>query len=123
MRSYSSAVMLCWASNCGVTATGSGTTAEEAVVITVASIVARDSRAVRWANVESRAIANADCGRTRSRCGRRSRLMTMRLRGAGAVGADAKAVRYFESASPRPGWRNWQTQRTQNRLIQKSNPL
>ena len=43
MRSYSSAVMLCWASNCGVTATGSGTTAEEAVVITVASIVARDS--------------------------------------------------------------------------------
>ena len=35
--------MLCWASNCGVTATGEGTTAEEAVVITVAFIVARYS--------------------------------------------------------------------------------
>jgi hypothetical protein len=32
--------MLCCASNCGVTATGEGTTAEDAVVITVASIVA-----------------------------------------------------------------------------------
>ena len=41
MRLYSSAVMLCWASNCGVTATGEGTTAEEAGFITVASIVAR----------------------------------------------------------------------------------
>jgi hypothetical protein len=45
MRLYSSAVMLCWASNCGVTETGDGTTAEEAVVITVAFIVARDCRA------------------------------------------------------------------------------
>ena len=35
--------MLCWASNSGVTETGSGTTAEEAVVITIASIVARYS--------------------------------------------------------------------------------
>ena len=43
MRSYSSAVMLCWASNCGVTVAGSGTTAEEAAVITVASIVAWES--------------------------------------------------------------------------------
>src|SRR6266568_205983 len=42
MRLYSSAVMLCCASNSGVTATGSGTTAEEAVVITIASIVAWD---------------------------------------------------------------------------------
>src|ERR1700734_4151546 len=40
MRSYSGAVMLCWASNCGVMVIGSGTTAEDAVVITVASIVA-----------------------------------------------------------------------------------
>src|ERR1035438_7400821 len=44
MRPYSSAVILCEASNCGDTATGSGTSTEEAVVITVASIVARDSR-------------------------------------------------------------------------------
>src|SRR5580658_6135500 len=44
MRSYSSAVMLCAASTCGVTATGEGTTAEEAGVITVASIVARSLR-------------------------------------------------------------------------------
>src|ERR1035437_4811336 len=43
MRVYSSAVMLCWASNSGVTATGSGTSAEEAGVITIASIVARDA--------------------------------------------------------------------------------
>ena len=42
---YSSAVMLCEASNCGVTATGSGTTTEEAVVITIAFIVARR---LRW---------------------------------------------------------------------------
>ena len=50
MRSYSSAVMLCAASNCGVTEAGSGTTAEGAVVITVAFIVARDqqSSATRW---------------------------------------------------------------------------
>src|SRR3974377_1781933 len=41
IRSYSSAVMLCWASNCGVTETGSGTTAEETFVIAVNSIVAR----------------------------------------------------------------------------------
>ena len=34
--------MLCCANNSGVTATGSGTTAEEAVVITIASIVAWD---------------------------------------------------------------------------------
>ena len=41
MRLYSSAVMLCWANNCGVTATGEGIAcAEEAVVITDASIVA-----------------------------------------------------------------------------------
>jgi hypothetical protein len=40
MRSYSSAVMLCWASNCGVTVVGSGTTAEELLVIVDASIVA-----------------------------------------------------------------------------------
>src|SRR5579862_8658577 len=45
MRSYSSAVMLCWASNCGVMVVGSGTTAEDAVVITVAFIVAWR---VRW---------------------------------------------------------------------------
>ena len=43
MRLYSSAVMLCWASNCGVTATGEGTGADEAMFITVASIVARHS--------------------------------------------------------------------------------
>src|ERR1035441_7166611 len=43
MRLYSSAVILCWASSSGVTATGSGTTAEEAVVITIASIVAWQS--------------------------------------------------------------------------------
>jgi hypothetical protein len=41
MRLYSSAVMLCWASNAGVISTGSGTTAEDAVVITIALIVAR----------------------------------------------------------------------------------
>src|SRR5208283_1173162 len=46
MRLYSSAVMLCEASNGGVTVTGSGTT-EEAVVITVASIVARRLRCGR----------------------------------------------------------------------------
>lgn len=40
MRLYSSAVMLCAASNSGVMSTGSGTTAEEAVVITIAFIVA-----------------------------------------------------------------------------------
>jgi hypothetical protein len=41
MRLYSSAVMLCCASNCGVTVTGSGTTAEEALVIADASILAQ----------------------------------------------------------------------------------
>ena len=46
--------MLCEASNCGDTATGSGTSTEEAVVITVASIVARDSGDERrWRDVES----------------------------------------------------------------------
>src|ERR1035441_8403637 len=43
MRLYSFAVMPCVESNCGVTATGEGTTAEEALVITDASIVAWDS--------------------------------------------------------------------------------
>ena len=47
-------VMLCWASNSGVTVTGSGTTAEEAVVITVMSIVAWDRTQHGWkAIVES----------------------------------------------------------------------
>src|ERR1035437_479818 len=46
MRLYSSDVMACWANNSGVTATGSGMTAEEAVVITIASIVARHSHSV-----------------------------------------------------------------------------
>src|ERR1700722_3491839 len=44
MRSYSSAVILCWASNCGVTVVGAGTTAEEVLVIVNASIVAWESR-------------------------------------------------------------------------------
>src|SRR5208337_2520200 len=44
MRSYSCAVMPCWASNCGVTVVGSGTTAEESLVIVDASIVAWESR-------------------------------------------------------------------------------
>ena len=43
MRSYSSAVMPCCASNCGVTVVGSGTTAEEVLVIVDASIVAWQS--------------------------------------------------------------------------------
>ncbi len=42
MRSYSSGVMLCWASNSGVTTTGSGTAADVAwLVIAYATIVAR----------------------------------------------------------------------------------
>jgi hypothetical protein len=36
-------VILCWASNCGVTSTGEGMAVGDAMVITVASIVARDS--------------------------------------------------------------------------------
>src|ERR1035438_675286 len=44
MRSYSSAVMLCCARSSGVIATGSGTTAEEAGVITIAFIVAWDTQ-------------------------------------------------------------------------------
>src|ERR1019366_2277604 len=43
MRRYSSALMLCCPSSCGVTATGEGTTPEEAEFITVASFVARCS--------------------------------------------------------------------------------
>ncbi len=43
IRSYSSGVMLCLDSSSGVTVTGSGTTAEEAGVITIASIVAWDA--------------------------------------------------------------------------------
>jgi hypothetical protein len=35
--------MLCWASNSGVTNTGSGRTGEDAVFITIAFIVARES--------------------------------------------------------------------------------
>src|SRR6185503_8585040 len=51
IRLYSSAVILCWASNCGVMETGSGTAAEEAVVITITSIVARPpcERRTQWA--------------------------------------------------------------------------
>src|ERR1700677_874349 len=41
MRSYSSAVMLCWASICGVIVTGSGTTAAEELVIVDAFILAQ----------------------------------------------------------------------------------
>ncbi|MEI9969812.1 MAG: hypothetical protein WDM87_14745 [Terracidiphilus sp.] len=41
MRSYSSAVMLCCASICGVTVTGSGTTAAEELVIVDAFILAQ----------------------------------------------------------------------------------
>src|SRR5215472_8105094 len=47
MRSYSSGVMLCWASSSGVTATGSGTTAEVVVVIALTFIFAWVWRACR----------------------------------------------------------------------------
>src|SRR5580658_6817557 len=66
MRLYSSAVMLCCASSCGVTKVGSGTTcAEEAVVITVASIVARLRRCDRriWA-LRARKIRESGYGKT-----------------------------------------------------------
>src|ERR1035441_2492973 len=51
MRLYSSGVMACCANNSGVTAAGSGMTAEEAIVITIASIVARHSQSVIWKGV------------------------------------------------------------------------
>src|SRR5690349_20151010 len=116
MRSYSEAVMLCWASNAGVTSTGSGTTAE-VMVIALAFIFA-------W-----------ECGKACASCGvevftelwRPARLLSKKAsrswRSASLghpVGAphaqvapELKAVRYFDLLT-RPGWRNWQTQRTQN---------
>src|SRR5580692_2520828 len=70
MRSYSSAVMLCWASNCGVTATGEGTTAEEAGFITVASIVARHSHTQAakrmWKGATKRKLATCDADQSSS---------------------------------------------------------
>src|SRR5580658_1783087 len=69
MRSYSSAVMLCAASTCGVTATGEGTTAEEAEVITVIFIVA-------WSLLRARCLpclrgpkTRAEAVESRAECG------------------------------------------------------
>src|SRR5579863_9775010 len=67
MRPYSSAVMLCEASNCGVTRTGSGTTcAEEAGVITVALIVACHLRRGwrSWPVIERKEDAAGRAGRS-----------------------------------------------------------
>src|ERR1700677_4531587 len=72
MRSYSCAVMLCAASNCGVTATGEGTTAEEAEVITVASIVARRLRC-------GRRLLQAASKKARWACGKPGKIQICRI--------------------------------------------
>src|ERR1039458_3731975 len=79
MRSYSSAVMLCVASICGVTVTGSGTTAAEELVIVDAFILAQGLRR-GW---------EALCGRRASAA-----------RAARHVADKPKAMRYFGSGSP-----------------------
>src|SRR6266700_5329860 len=100
MRWYSSAVMLCWASNSGVTATGSGTEAEEAVVITVTSIVAWHSHSVADER-EGEAVTSGD----------RLRSVRPRIR---ALASNEALCDTLKAHPPLPGWRNWQTQRTQN---------
>ena len=111
MRVYSSAVMLCEASNCGVTATGSGTTTEEAVVITIAFIVARR---LRWGRRLRPGHAWKKCGRVleESNCGGRS-VDSVRARTRWRMG-QRLCDTFYGYSHPEPGWWNWQTQRTQN---------
>src|ERR1039458_6573347 len=103
MRSYSSAVMLCCASICGVMVTGSGTTAEEALVIVDAFILAQGLRA-GW---------RARCGKTGRKTDSFGRADAQKegaaqadeqfgcgVAGAAAVANRAKAMRYFGSRRP-----------------------
>jgi hypothetical protein len=118
---YSSGVMLCCASNCGVTTTGEGIAcAEEVVVITIAFIVARYSPEATARRVWKPAIVlkcHTEPGPTDQNSPANP----------GADGSSFPVARrqtlcdtLRAPPSSKPGWRNWQTQRTQNPPIARS---
>src|SRR5208282_4161570 len=107
MRSYSSAVMLCVASICGVMLTGSGTTAAEELVIVDAFIFAQGT--CRAADAFDRAAPREKARRwvigNLLQVRQAPRMWRIGQRLCDTLEADPH---------PRPGWRNWQTQQTQN---------
>ena len=93
MRSYSSAVMPCWASNCGVTVVGSGTTAEDDLVIVDASIVAWESRARTGMR-----MWKAGCVRVATRSG--AAIPGLATQASQSVADKARLMRYLGSGIP-----------------------